>query len=130
MAVAPARRQLRQVGGPRLLAVDTIERRSLAGEAGTLSVNEVSDWVDPRLYAATTGADITPTALANGNIVWTGIVQRDSGVSSTRFIAWAPIAGVVFEIVSTDPRRSIDDLAALASLTEPIPATEWDTLYP
>jgi len=130
VAVATRGDGYEQVGAPQLLAVDTVERRSLAGEAGTLSINEVSDWVDSRLYAATTGADITPTALANGNVGWTGIVQRDPGASPTRFVAWSPSAGVVFEIVSADPARSIDDLIALANLTEPISSTEWDTLYP
>lgn len=130
VSVAPRTDGYIEISAPRLLATDTPERRSLGGAATSALVNEVSDWVDPLLYAAATGADITPVRLADHSIAWSGSIHRNPGESLIRFVVWSPVPGVVFEIVSTDPDRPVTDLVTLADSVEPISATDWDAAYP
>lgn len=88
--------------------------RSSAAVGPTLVVNEVSDWVDPLLYAATTGADLTRHDVA-GSVAWSG-TTRSNEAGPLTFLVWAPEPGVVFEVVSSEP-RPLDDLIALAEAT-------------
>lgn len=104
-----------QVSPFRELAADPTPRATLAHPDGMLVINEVSDWADPLLYAATTGADITTEDLAAGT-GWSGTTASNPSGPLT-FLVWAPQPGVVFEIVSTDPTRTITDLIALADAT-------------
>ena len=114
-----------QVSPFRELAADPTPRATLADPDGTLTINEVSDWVDPFLYAAGTGADITAEDLATGT-GWSGNTTSNPYGPLT-FLVWAPQPGIVFEIVSSDPSRSISDLIALANATSttngPTPAS-------
>lgn len=97
----------------RELADDPTPRVS-AAVGSTLVVNEVSDWVDPLLYAATTGADLTRHDVA-GKVAWSGSTRSNEAGPLT-FLVWAPEPGVVFEVVSSEP-RPVDDLIALAEAT-------------
>lgn len=104
-----------QVSPFRELAADPSPRATLTDPDGTLTINEVSDWVDPVLYAASTGADITAEDLVIGT-AWSGATTSNPYGPLT-FLVWAPQPGIVFEIVSTDPTRTISDLIALADAT-------------
>ena len=99
-----------------------------AETGGALAINEVSEWADPLLYAASTGADITGYAL-DTTTGWSG-TSTSSPYGTITFVVWSPRPGVLLEIASTDPGRSIDDLVQLANDTSVIPATEWDDTYP
>ena len=113
---------------PHALPADTTPRRTLAETGGALAINEVSEWADPLLYAASTGADITGYAL-DTTTGWSG-TSTSSPYGTITFVVWSPRPGVLLEIDSTDPGRSIDDLVQLANNTSVIPATEWDDTYP
>ncbi|MEZ5226620.1 MAG: hypothetical protein R2710_08085 [Acidimicrobiales bacterium] len=68
----------------RELGVDSSPRTTLAETSGTLTINEVTDWVDPLLYAASTGSTLTPYDVAVGTawagdrlrFLWTAHVSR------------------------------------------------------
>jgi hypothetical protein len=112
--------------GARELARDTTLRHTLADQSGRIAVNEVSDWVDPLLSAAATGADLVRHDL-DGAVGWSGRTEHPSGPIA--FVVWSPARGVVFEVDSTDPTRSLDDLLDLASRTEIVTAERFDELY-
>lgn len=103
---------------PQTLADDTADRPTFAARDGSLSINDVSDSIDPLLYAAVAGVDLRAVDI-DGVTGWHG--ARDG----LTFLAWSPQPGVVFEIVTTDTTRSVDDLAALAAATEVMPIKEW-----
>lgn len=97
-------------------------------QGGALAINEVSDWGDPLLYAASTGADLTRHDL--GSMTgWSGTTTANPHGPIT-FLVWSPQPGVLLEIDSTNSARSIAGLAELATKTTVIPANEGDVLYP
>jgi hypothetical protein len=116
-----------EISPPRHLAADPNPRRTLAQRGGELGINEVSDWVDPLLYAASTAADIRRHDLGDTD-AWSGVTTANPG-GPIRFLVWSPAPGTVFEIVSTDLTRTADDLIALAATTSTVTQTEFDALY-
>jgi hypothetical protein len=116
------------VVAPHQLADDVVVRRTLAEGGGRLAINEVSDWVDPALYAASTGADIARQDIG-GLTGWSGMTTSGSSGAIT-FLVWEPQPGVLFEIDSTDGARTIADLIELAAATTAVAASEWDVLHP
>ena len=113
---------------PYALATDTTPRRTLAAINGELAVNEVSDWADALLYAASTGVDISRHSV-DTTTGWSGTTTANPNGPIT-FLVWSPRPGVLLEIDSTAPNRTIDELVDLANNTTAIPATEWDDTYP
>jgi hypothetical protein len=103
---------------PRVLAGDTTPRRTLA---------EVSDWTDLLLLAAATGADLTEHTIGT-TTGWSGTTTANP-IGPVTFLVWSPRPGVLFEIDSTGPGRTIDDLTQLATTTTAISATDWDEIY-
>jgi len=112
--------------GPQVLGNDTKLRRTLASQTGKLAINEVSDWVDPLLYASGTGTDIERLAV-NGSPAWTGVTNERFPLT---FLVWSPEPGILLEITTTDDNRPITDLVALAERTEAVPIDAWNERYP
>lgn len=111
---------------PRLLGESVLPRRVLASQSNMLAINEVSDWIDPLLYASGTGTDISRRTV--GDITaWTG---TSSDRVPLTFLVWSPQPGVLLEITTTDNDRSIEDLIALAEQTTVIPIADWEEKYP
>lgn len=111
---------------PQALGDDATPRRTLASQSNMLTINEVSDWIDPLLYAASTGTDITRHTVA-GAPAWTGTTNERIPLT---FLVWSPQPGVVFEITTTDNDRPVEDLVALAEQTTAISVADWDAAYP
>jgi hypothetical protein len=109
---------------PQLQAEDIPHRRTLTNTAGDISINEISDWVDPELAAASSGADYAPVEV-NGEQGWTGHTESNPYGPLT-FLVWSPQPGVVFEVVTTNDERSTEHLVELATATSAISANEWD----
>ena len=91
-----------------------------------LAINEVSDWIDPLLYAAATGTDIIRTTVGD-TPAWTGTTSERIPL---RYLVWSPEPGVVLEITTTDGNRPVEDLVALAEQTTAIPVADWEAKYP
>jgi hypothetical protein len=121
--VAGAPDSYSEVVPPHVLAEDVRDRRTLAGPSADVSINEVSDLVEPGIAGALSGATLTPVRIGDT----TGWAGRSTGNpnGALRFLVWSPRRGVVFEIVTTDPSRSYDDLAELAAATQAVPRDEW-----
>ncbi len=111
---------------PQTLGIDATPRRTLASPGNMLAINEVSDWIDPLLYAAGIGTDITRRSVGR-EFAWTGTTNERVPLT---FLVWSPQPSVVLEITTTDNDRSIDDLIALAEATSAIPIADWDASYP
>ena len=111
---------------PQVLGNDTKLRRTLASQTAELAINEVSDWVDPLLYASGTGTDVERLTV-NGSPAWTGTTNERFPLT---FLVWSPEPGILLEITTTDDNRSITDLVALAERTEAIPVDAWNERYP
>jgi hypothetical protein len=88
----------------------------------TFGINDHSDEVDPLLSAATAGVDLRAVDVG-GVTGWYG--RTDSNYGRLTFLTWSPLAGVVFELVTSDTDRSPQLLAALAASTEVLPVEEW-----
>ncbi len=110
---------------PQVQAPDPVERPTLTNAAGDTAINEVSDWVNPELAAANSGAAYTKVSVG-GVPAWTG---RSDLFSSISFLVWSPQPGVVFEITSSNPDRSLADLIRLAEATTVLPVDDWHELY-
>ena len=93
---------------PHALPADTTPRRTLAETGGALAINEVSEWADPLLYAASTGADITGYALAT-TTGWSG-TSTSGPYGTITFVVWSPRPGVLLS-------RSTRPTPAAASMT-------------
>ena len=114
-----------EVVPPRGLTEDTPVRRSLTNTVRTLSINEISDWSDVFLAAASTGSDLQRVQV--GNLIgWTGLSEA---ASSPRFLMWSPAPGIIFEIDTTDDEISTDDLVRIARATTPVANAQWDQIY-
>lgn len=111
---------------PQVLGNDTKLRRTLASQTAELAINEVSDWVDPLLYASGTGTDIERVDV-NGSPAWTGMTNERFPLA---FLVWSPEPGILLEITTTDENRSITDLVALAEQTEAVSVDTWNERYP
>jgi hypothetical protein len=111
---------------PQVLGDDTRLRRTLASQTAELAINEVSDWVDPLLYASGTGTDIERLAV-NGAPAWAG---RSNERFPLTFLVWSPEPGILLEITTTDDNRPSSDLVALAERTESVPIDAWNERYP
>ena len=111
---------------PQVLGDDTQLRRTLASQTAELAINEVSDWVDPLLYASGTGTDIERVAV-NGATAWTGMTNERFPLT---FLVWSPEPGILLEITTTDDNRPITDLVALAERTQALPIDAWNVRYP
>lgn len=111
---------------PQALGDDTTPRRTLASRTNMLVINEVSDWIDPLLYAAGTGTDIQRLEFGE-SIGWTGTTNERIPLT---FLVWSPEPGTLLEITTTDPDRPIADLVALAEQTEAAPIADWESAYP
>ncbi len=115
---------------PHALPADTTPRRTLDREGGALAIKEVSEWADPvRRTRASTGDSTSPGYALDTATGWSG-TSTSSPYGTITFVVWSPRPGVLLEIDSTDPGRSIDHLVQLANDTSVIPATEWDDTYP
>jgi len=90
-----------------------------------LAINEVSDWVDPLLYAAGTATDITRRTVGD-TTAWSGTTSERTPLT---VLAWSPQPGVVLEVTTIDNDRPLDDLVALAEATSAIPLADWETKY-
>lgn len=111
---------------PTRLGEDVADRRTLAETGGRLAINEVSDHVDALLAAAGTGAALHRVVVAGGT-GWSGTAPTTSALM---FLVWSPRPGVVFELDSTDPSRTVGELVDLASRTTAIPTADWDQRHP
>jgi hypothetical protein len=105
-------------------AEDVAHRQTLAGATAENVINEISDWVQPELAAAATGADYEEVIVGDST-GWTGRSESHP-FGPLRFLVWSPEPGVVLEIVTTDLDRSVDDLVQLAGSVRLLPADEWD----
>lgn len=112
---------------PQLHAEDVPFRRTLTNTAGDISINEISDWVEPELAAAGSGADYQLIDI-NGVEGWTGRTEFNSYGPLT-FLVWSSQPGVVFEIMTTNDERSTEELVELATATSVSSATEWDQAF-
>lgn|GEM_PF-4666502 len=114
----------RELIAPQLQAEDVPNRRTLTNAAGDVSINEISDWAQPELAAAATGADYQPVNI--GELTgWTGQTDFNPDGPLT-FLIWSPSPGLVLEIDTTNSDRTIEELVALAALTHALPITQWD----
>jgi hypothetical protein len=110
--------------GPQEHAVDTPERRTFAGTATDIVINEVSEWVRADLAAAATGADFRSVPI--GELTgYTGTTDINP-VGPVTFLIWSPEPGVVFEIDTTDASLPTDQLVDLATRVEVLPIDQWD----
>ncbi|MEM7342148.1 MAG: hypothetical protein AAF467_26135 [Actinomycetota bacterium] len=109
---------------PQRHALDSPNRRALAGAGGDIVINEVSEWVRADLAAATSGADIRPIAV--GDVIGYVGTADASTVGPVTFLVWSPEPGVVLEIDTTNPSLQAEDLAALAVAVQLLPVDEWD----
>ena len=109
-------------------AADVANRRTLTNTAGDIAINETSDWVEPELAAAATGADYQAIPIGE-TTGWTGRTDLNP-YGPVTFLIWSPEPGVVVEIGSTNPDRSIDDLVDLAETVSLIPSERWDAEVP
>ena len=100
-----------------------------SSESNHYGINEISDWTDPVLAAAGSGAEITAVGLdADGTVGWTGRMTFHP-YGPLRFLVWSPRPGVVFEITTDDMDRSVDDLVDVAAATSAIGIDEWERIY-
>ncbi len=109
-------------------AEDTAERRTVASADGQTGVNEVSDWVRADLAAAASGADYEQISV-DGAEAFTGVTQSSTTGEPLRFLMFSPQPGVVIDITTTDPNRTVDDLVELARNVELLPIDEWKALH-
>jgi hypothetical protein len=112
---------------PQLHAQDFPSRRMLTNADGDTSINEISDWVDPELAAAGSGAEYRLVDI-DGAEGWTGRTESNPFGALT-FLVWSPEPGVVLEIVTTNSERTTEELIELASATSLISASEWDDAF-
>ena len=105
---------------PQVQAPDIDDRPTLANQAGDIAINEVSDWVDPQLSSANSGADYRQVSV-NREPAWTGSHDFNS-FGTLRFLAWSPEPGVVFEITTASTNRTIEELIELAEASTVLPA--------
>ncbi len=111
---------------PHLLADGPPQRHTFTNSFGDTSVNEVSEWGDAELAAAATG--VTYRQINVGNLTgWAGQSDLNSFGPLT-FLVWSPEPGVVLEITTSNPDRTIDDLAELAVRTRAVPVETWSQL--
>ncbi len=113
---------------PQAHAADVANRRTLTNTAGDIAINEISDWVEPQLAAAAAGADYEAIPIGE-TTGWTGHTDLNP-YGPVIFLIWSPQPGVVVEIGSTNPDRSIDDLVDLAETVSLIPSERWDAEVP
>jgi hypothetical protein len=112
---------------PRALGPDPETSRTLGNDSGDVGINEVSDWVDPLLYASSSGADLTAVDLGD-TTGWSGQTASNP-YGPLRFLVWSPRPGIIFEITTGDPERTDSDLIDLARATTPLEIDDWDTIY-
>jgi hypothetical protein len=115
------------VESPRVLGPDPTMRPVLGGRSPNYGISVVSDWTDPLLAAAGSGADLTAVEV-DGGTGWTGLVTGNPH-GSLRFLVWSPRPGVVFEITTDAMRRSVADLVDLAHATSAIEVDESERIY-
>lgn len=113
---------------PQEHAPDVADRRTLTNATGDIALNETSDWVEPKLAAAASGA--TFEAISVGDTIgWTGHTDLNP-YGPVTFLMWSPEPGVVLEIGSTNADRSIEDLVELALTVDLLPSEIWDAEVP
>jgi hypothetical protein len=112
---------------PQVQAVDPPNRPTLTNADGDVAINEVSDWVNPQLAAAASGASYAKVVVG-GRPAWAGKSDFNPSGSLT-FLNWSPQPGVVLEITTSNPRRTIAELIQLAESTAILPAAEWHAVY-
>ncbi len=109
---------------PQLHAEDVADRRTLTNAASDVSITEISDWVEPELAAAATGAEYRPVDI--GDLKgWTGQTEFNA-FGPIKFLMWSPSPGVVLEIDTTNSDHTFEDLVELANLTRVLPIAQWD----
>lgn len=111
----------------RVLGPDPEMSRTLAGESGDVGINEVADWTDPLLYAASSGADLMAVDLG-ADTGWIGVSTANPS-GPLRFLVWSPRPGAIFEITTDDIDRTNRDLIDLALATSALEIRDWDSLY-
>ncbi len=116
-----------EVVSPRVLGPDPPMRPALGGRSVNYGINVVSDWTDPLLAAAGSGADLTAVDV-DGGTGWTALATANP-YGPLRFLVWSPRPGVVFEITAHAMNSSVADLVELAEATSAIPIDEWERIY-
>jgi hypothetical protein len=112
-----------------VLGPDPAQRRTLASSSGGISVDNVSDVPEPLLAATQTGADLSAVEVgAGGEVGWTGRTSANP-YGPLELLIWSPSPGVVLEISTDNPDRTVRDLVDLAHATSLLPADEWDARY-
>lgn len=109
-------------------AEDIAERRTVASADGLTGVNEVSDWVRADLAAAASGADYEQISV-DGTEAFTGVTRSSTTGEPLRFLMFSPQPGVVIDITTTDPNRTVDDLVELARSVELLPIDQWEAIH-
>ena len=118
-----------EILAPQVLGPDPAQRRTLASSSGGISVDNVSDVPEPLLAAAQTGADLSPVEVGvGGELGWTGRTSANPH-GPLEFLIWSPSPGVVLEISTDDPDRTVRDLLDLVHATSLLPDDEWDARY-
>lgn len=111
----------------RPLGTDYEHHRTLGSESGDVGINEVSDWTDPLLSAASTAPDLAAVDVG-AHTGWIGRTTANPA-GPLQFLVWSPRPGVVFEITTHDMQRTPEDLVDLALATSAIGADDWDAIY-
>ena len=84
---------------------------------------------EPLLAAAQTGADLGAVEIGvGGEPGWIGRTTAHPD-GPLEFLIWSPSPGVVLEISTDDPDRTLRDLVDLAHATSLLPDDEWDARY-
>lgn len=112
---------------PQIQAIDPPLRSTLTNEAGDVAINEVSDFVNPELNIAQSGARYTAVVVA-GKPAWTGRHAFNPSGPLT-FLVWSPQPGVVLQITTWNVERTIAELIQLAESISLLPASDWRTIY-
>lgn len=108
---------------PRVLRDGPVQRHTLTNSLADISIDDVSEWGDAELAAAATG--VTYRQVSVGRLTgWVGQSDLNS-FGPLSFLTWSPQPGVVLEITTSNPDRSIDDLAELAVKTQAVPVETW-----
>lgn len=111
---------------PRLLASSPAQRHTFTNSFADVSINDVSEWGDAELAAAATG--VTYRHVTVGRLTgWAGQSDLNS-FGPLSFFTWSPEPGIVLEITTSNPDRTIDDLAELAAKTRAVPVETWTQL--
>ncbi len=118
---------------PTALGQDETPRSVVADDFRSVSINEISDRVDPLLAAALGGERLRSVNINTVNLGtvsgWTGIYE-DEEFGPLRSLVWSPEPGVVLELSVVAERWNLDETIALAEGVTMVTPDQWHLRYP